>query len=194
MKGCVVLWNEDEQNKILSWWTAFQPMEIGKGASRSGWRAELRRAVQPADILLCSGFRSLYFDLAGTRWIKEENLLGIAGVAGVIAHIEVNDDGHTFAEQCALPIEGRDSPRVSELRFSQLQKSRSFDELFMRMRRAIQLLRKKTNVVSVADSVLHWFRERELGDVYTKPRDRILVRWGLDYFQQLSTAEKIKNP
>ena len=185
MKGCAVLWNEEDQKRILSWWNALQSREPGSGVSRSGWRAELRRAEKPTDALLSQGFRSLYLDLAGTVWIEEENLLGLAAVAGVIAHIDVNDESHSFAEMCAFPREGNGGPPVSEMRFSQLQKSRTFDELFTRMRRTVQLLRKRTNVISTADSILHWYRENELGDLYAKPRDRVLVRWGLDYFQQL---------
>ena len=160
MNGCVVLRKEEDQNRILSWWNSFQLRKSGLGPSRSGWRAELRRAESPTDVLLSQGFRALYLDMTGTWWSKEENLLGLAAVAGIVVHIDVNDDSHSFAESCALLREGSDNPRVSEMRFAQLQKSRTLDELFTRMRRTIQLLRRKTSVVSTADSVLHWYRER----------------------------------
>jgi CRISPR system Cascade subunit CasB len=170
-----VFWNSEDHTKLMAWWSSLK--------RNPGWRAELRRAVSPTDVLLCQGFRYLCYELAG-YWTQEQNLLGLAAVAGVVAHIE-NDNGQTFATACATPVEGKDKPAMSELRFAQLQKSRSLDELFTRMIRAIHLMRKSANPVSVADSILHWTKEMVNGDIDSDPRKRILVRWGLDYFQHL---------
>jgi CRISPR system Cascade subunit CasB len=170
-----VFWNSDDHTKLQSWWKSLQ--------ENRGWRAEMRRAKTPADILLCQGFKYLYYKLAG-YWTVDKNLLGLAAAAGVIAHIE-GDDGRSFAHACATPAEGSEKAALSELRFSQLQKSRSLDELFVRMIRAVHLLHNKASVVSVADTILHWAKEMVDGDVDEDPRNRILVRWGLDYFQNL---------
>jgi CRISPR system Cascade subunit CasB len=172
---CIVFWNEEDHEKLLKWWSSLK--------GNPGWRAELRRAESPADVLLCQGFRQLTYELAG-YWTKEQNLLGLAAVAGVLAHIEKNN-GKGFAETCAMPAEGgdREKPAMSELRFAQLQKSRTLNELFIRMVRAVRLLRKTVSPVSVADSILHWTREMVHGETETNPRNRLRVRWGLDYFQ-----------
>ena len=174
-KTYMVFWKSDDQEKLLVWWSSL--------ANNHGWRAELRRAESPADVLLCQGFRYLYYALAG-YWTREENLLGLAAVAGVIAHIDYLD-GRSFAEACATPVDGGSKSVMSELRFSQLQKSRTLDELYTRMIRAVHLLRKKSNPVSVADSILHWTKEMVNEEVDADPRNRIKVRWGLDYFQHL---------
>jgi CRISPR system Cascade subunit CasB len=171
----VVFWNKDDHSKLRSWWKSLQ--------ENPGWRAELRRAQSPADILLCQGFRYLYYKLAG-YWTMEKNLLGLATVAGVLAHIET-DDERSFAQACASSNDGSEKVTMSELRFAQLQKSRSIDEFFMRLIRAVHLLRKKANIVSVTDSILHWVKEMVDGEIDQDPRNRILVRWGLDYFQHL---------
>ena len=189
MRKCLALWDERDQKRIRLWWTALQSTGQSPGTNRSGWRAELRRAETPTDALLSQGFRALYSDLSGTRWTDEENILGLAAVAGVLAHIDVNDETHSFVEMCAISREDSSGPPVSEMRFSQLQKSRTLEELFTRMRRTIHMLRRKTNVISTADSILHWYRETEVGDVNVKPRERVLVRWGLDYFQQLARVK-----
>lgn len=168
----IVFWNSDDQTKLLSWWLSLK--------KNLGWRAELRRAETPADVLLCQGFRYLTYELAG-YWTQEQNLLGLAAVAGIVAHIDSNNE-KTFAESCA----SGDKPTVSELRFSQLQKSRTLDELFIRMIRTVHILKKTVNPLSVADSILHWSKEMVNGEIDTDPRKRILVRWGLDYFQHLS--------
>jgi CRISPR system Cascade subunit CasB len=181
MNKIFVFWRDDDQKKLLSWWSSLK--------DNHGWRAELRRAEKPEDVLLTKGFRSLYFELLGTKWIKEEYLLGLATAAGVMAHIEYNDTGYSFAESCAHDTENRKKPIVSELRFSQLQKSRSLEELFTRMRRTIKLLDSKASVVSVADCIMHWYREMVLGKEDAEPRNKIIVRWGLEYFQNLPMAE-----
>lgn len=168
----MVFWNSDDHTKLLSWWASLK--------KNPGWRAELRRAETPADVLLCQGFRYLCYELAG-RWTSEHNLLGLAAVAGVVAHIE-NDNGKSFAESCAT---GTDKPPVSELRFSQIQKSRSLDEIYIRMIRAVHMLNKTVNPVSVADNILHWIKETVNGEIDSDPRSRLLVRWGLEYFQHL---------
>ncbi len=167
--------NKEDPEKMKSWW--------GKLQENSGWRAELRRSENPADVLLCHGFRYLYYELAG-YWTQERNLLGLAAAAGIVSHIKYIDE-KSFTASCAASPEGKDKPALSELRFAQLQKSHTLDELYIRMIRAIHLLREKADPVSVADSILHWYKERENGEEENNPRNRILIRWGLDYFQHL---------
>ncbi len=168
-------WNEEDHRKLRKWWASFK--------NNPGWRAELRRAENPADVLLMQGFRILCFELSGL-WTQEPRLLALAAVAGILSHVETNDESKSFAAQCATPGEkNKDKPIMSELRFSQLQKSSSLDELYIRMVRAVRLLGKKANIISIADSVFHWTSEMIDGEVDNDPRKRILVRWGLDYFQ-----------
>lgn len=174
-------WNEEDHRKLRAWWASLK--------NNPGWRAELRRAEGPADILLSQGFRHLCFDLAGW-WTQEPRLLGLAAVAGIISHVETNDEFKSFAAQCATPGEkNKDKPQMSELRFSQLQKSRTLDELYIRMIRAVRLLGKKANIVSITDSIFHWTSEMMDGEVDNDPRKRILVRWGLDYFQSIPVSK-----
>lgn len=174
-KPYAVFWKEDDHEKLLSWWTSLK--------RKPGWRAELRRADTPADVLLCQGFRYLCYDLAG-YWTTEKNILGLAAVAGIVSHIDTDKTG-TFAENCAKAMDGRSKPAVSELRFSQLQKSRTLDELYTRMIRTIHLLKKSASPLSVADAILHWVKEMVNDNVDSDPRNRIRVRWGLDYFQNV---------
>jgi CRISPR system Cascade subunit CasB len=174
-------WNEEDHQKLRAWWSSLK--------NNPGWRAELRRAESPGDVLLSQGFRYLCFELTGW-WTQEPRLLGLAAVAGILSHVEKNDEFKSFAAQCATPGEkNKDKPLMSELRFSQLQKSRTLDELYIRFVRAIRLLGKKANIISVADSIFHWTSEMMDGEVDNDPRKRILVRWGLDYFQAIPVSK-----
>lgn len=176
----IAFWDGKDHEKLLSWWSSL--------SENPGWRSELRRAENPSDVLLCQGFRFLCYELAG-HWTKEYNLLGLAAVAGVLSHIDYQTDSF-FAVACATPAEGGSKPAMSELRFAQLQKSRTLDELYIRMVRAIHLLRKTASPLSVADSILHWYKEVLNGDINDDPRNRVQARWGLDYFQNLPGIKK----
>lgn len=79
---------------------------------------------------------------------------------------------------------------MSELRFAQLQKSRTLEELYIRFIRAVHLLRGVANPVSIADSILQWNKEIICGEIETIPREHILVRWSLEYFQNLQEVNK----
>lgn len=173
--------SEEDHQKLRVWWTSLK--------NNSGWRAELRRAESPGDVLLSQGFRYLCFELAGW-WMQEPRLLGLAAVAGILSYVENNDEFKSFAAQCATPGEiNKDKPLMSELRFSQLQKSRTLDELYIRMIRGVRLLGKKANIISIADNIFHWTSEMMDGEVNSDPRKRILVRWGLDYFQAIPVTK-----
>lgn len=176
MNRYYALWDVADQDKIRNWWETLQ--------KNPGWRAELKRTEKPEVVFLTKGFRVLYFEFRGSKWVKDEYLLGLAAMAGILAYIKKDDDC-SFAVSCARESDNSKKPVVSERRFSQLQKSRSLDELFTRMRRLIKLLGEKTSITSVADCVLHWFQEMVLGEAETEARNRILVRWGLEYFQSL---------
>jgi|WetSurMetagenome_2_1015567.scaffolds.fasta_scaffold00057_33 CRISPR system Cascade subunit CasB len=174
-------WSAEDHQKLRAWWASLK--------SNPGWRAELRRAESPGDVLLSQGFRYLCFELAGW-WTQEPRLLGLAAVAGILSHVEINEEVKSFAAQCATPGEkNEDKPQMSELRFSQLQKSRTIDELYIRMVRAVRLLGKKANIISIADGIFHWTSEMMDGEIDNDPRKRILVRWGLDYFQAIPVTK-----
>lgn len=179
----VELWNEEDRGNITEWW-----VEI-TGQGNRGFRAELRRAEKPEDVLLSRGFRLLYSRMAGTYWTREENILALAAVGGLLAHIKTNDTTSSFAGACGSAHKVGGKVAVSELRFSQLQKSRTLDELYTRMRRTILLLKGEANVLSVADSVFHWYADMVTNKIRENARNRILVRWGLDYFHAAERTE-----
>ena len=112
-------------------------------------------------------------------------LTNAAMVAAVIARVKENDKrGIGFAKSLALPKEGGSKAVMSELRFQQLQKSRTPEEFFVRICRAVDLLNRKANVVSLADDILHWLAEKRFGPA-SKPADRLAVRWASDYYAAL---------
>ena len=177
------LWEQSDRAALLSWWAMIAAVDSTGGPSSRGLRAAIRKCARIEDVFLTDAFRLLYYRLGDSFWTLDENVPGLACAAGVLSHVETNSAEGSFARQCAMHKAGSDRAVVSDLRFSQLQKSHSIDELFTRMRRTVLLLRRTVNVLSVADGVLQWYRENDLEQCETQARDRVLVRWGLEYFR-----------
>jgi len=163
-----------------------------------GDRARLRRAEKPEDILLTDAFFH-FLQQMPESWGEKKPMLTSAAVAGLLSHVKENrqtlSKGYqpkdknkpknmaSFAEQLATPVEGK-KPPMSELRFQQLQKSRSTDDFYRSVLRAIRLLNGKVNILSLANDVIHWNREFD-NQIAREPAKRLAVRWATDYFTVL---------
>lgn len=165
-------WTEEVQQKLCSW---FHWLDDNRGD-----RARLRRAETPDDVLLTEPFFNFLRQMPES-WAMQKNLPVSAMVAAVLAHVKANEGKKSFAAQLALPKPGTDRSRMSELRFQQLQKSRTPDEFFRRLIRAVKLADGQVNIISLADSIWCWMNEYRYG-TSLKPFDRLAVRWANDYY------------
>ena len=163
-----------------------------------GDRARLRRAERPEDILLTDAFFN-FLNRMPDSWREKKPILTSAAVAGLLAHVK--EDRQTlskvfqpkdenkpkkrasFAEQLATPAKSK-KPPMSELRFQQLQKSRTTDDFYRRVLRAIHLLNGKVNISSLANDIIHWHLEFN-HQIDREPAKRLAVRWATDYFTAL---------
>ena len=148
-----------------------------------GDRARLRRAESPDDVLLTEPFFR-FLQQMPEAWAEPKMLLSSALVAATLAHVKEPRDGETFAAQLASPKEGGKTARMSELRFQQLRKSHDPEEFFKRLLRAIRLADNRINIISLAESILHWMNEYRYG-VDREPQKRLAVRWATDYYTSL---------
>jgi len=186
----------DERNALQRWHRLLD--------DNRGDRARLRRAERPEDILLTDAFFH-FLQQMPESWQKKNRILTSAAVAGLLSHVK--EDKQTlskvyqpkdenkpkniasFAEQLATPVEGKKKPPMSELRFQQLQKSRTTDDFYRRVLRAIRLLDGKVNVPSLANDIIHWHQEFD-NQIDRKPANRLAVRWATDYFTALPKENK----
>lgn len=162
-------------DKLLEWWKWLD--------DNRGDRARLRRADGPEDVLLTGAF-SRFLSEMPEDWAESGRLLSSALVAAVVAHVKDNNAASSFASQLATPKDGGDKPRMSELRFQQLQKSRDPSEFFRRMLRAVRMLDGNVNILSLAEDMLHWMHEYRKG-LDRKPQDRLAFCWANDYYRTL---------
>lgn len=169
-----------------------------------GDRARLRRAERAEDVLLTEAFFSFQQKMPN-EWRDSKPVFSSAAVVGLMSHVKEDrlqtsrgyqpKDKHkprrkaSFAEQLATHPVGGTKPPMSELRFQQLQKSRTTGDFYRGIVRAIRLLDGRVNIISLAEDILHW--HQEFNDRPDKnPRNRLAVRWATDYFTALQNKAK----
>lgn len=158
--------------------------DSGKGGQAE--RATLRRAQAPQELILTPGLRSLLHSqgIPACAAHDADTLVAVAMIAGALAHCKQHNDKASFAAQLAMPADKGGKAPMSEARFSRLQKSRDHDEFYRNLVRAIALVRGKVNIISLADSILHWCQEYRYG-VNRQPIKRLAVSWAQDYYAAL---------
>src|SRR5262245_15228276 len=109
--------------KLLEWWNWLE--------DNRGDRARLRRVESPDDVLLTEEF-SHFLHVMPENWSESRQLPAAALVAAIVAHVKEDVRGSNFAAQLAASKDSGDKPRMSELRFRQLQKSHDPTEFFRR--------------------------------------------------------------
>ena len=169
--------SEQDLNALQTWWESLQKYP--------GERAQLRRVSNSDDVLLSSAFVRFLRQMPGYWGVapggKGIGLTDAAMVASVLARVKEPDKSHSFATSLAQPKEKGGKAVMSELRFQQLQKSRTEQEFFTRMCRAVDLLGGKVHILSLADSILHWLTEFRSAPA-SRPQDRLAVKWAMDYY------------
>ena len=165
-----------------------------------GDRARLRRAERAEDVLLTDAFYR-FLQTMPHGWRDESRIFSAAAVAGLLSHVRENHQppsrkqqdkkdkeakrvAASFAEQLGTPVEGQKRPYMSELRFQQLLKSRTTDEFYRNVRRAVQLLGGRVNILSLANDIIQWHKEFDR-QIDRRPSKRLAVRWATDYFSVL---------
>ncbi len=187
---------DDQVRKVVAtWWARLHGIDnksaAPQQANQRGARAELRRSKSLDAVLLTEGFRNLWQALLETGQCRERDMLAWACVAAALAEVrqQPTNESATFAQCLGEQKERTGRPYMSELRFAQLQKSRSGDDFLMRVRRALALINKTAPVLSLADNIMHWFHEQR-DNQSAPPTDRLAVRWATDYFTAVSAYEK----
>ena len=169
--------SEEERKALLTWW---QSLENNRAE-----RAQLRRISNSNDVLLTPAFGKFLRQMPAYWGVGPgEQGIGLADaamVATVLARVKEHKEDNSFATSLAQPKEKGGKAAMSELRFQQLQKSRTEQEFFTRICRAVDLLGGRVNILSLADSILHWLTEFRFAPA-TRPQNRLAVKWASDYY------------
>jgi CRISPR system Cascade subunit CasB len=148
-----------EYQALIVWWR-----ELDKNR---GERAVLRRSRTLAEVAFSRAFHRLRLALSGLGHVDYE---GLALVAGLAAHVRIDNEGSPIAEQMATG-HSDGSARVSGLRFRRILKMEEQNEFFAGMARIIALLGGTVNLQSLAQSVYFW-------------NDRTRKTWAFEYYSK----------
>jgi CRISPR system Cascade subunit CasB len=141
---------ENQRGKILhQWW-------FGLEKDRAS-RAVLRRCATLNDVALSGAYQRFYrFMLASNAW--DENFSSwqndkLAMIAGLLSHIE-KETTESLPHRMSESVGER--PALSELRFRDLLKIETNDDLFISLKRALPLISKTANIYQLANDVYWW--------------------------------------
>lgn len=141
---------ESHFGKVLhSWW---QGLEEDRAS-----RAILRRCATLDAVTLSPAYQRFYrYMLACNCWSADAAPWQndkLAAIAGLLAHVKTDDTQRLSVKMSEL---NGDRPLVSELRFRDLLKVETTDDLFISLRRALPLVGHQASVYQLARDVYWW--------------------------------------
>lgn len=180
-------------SKVVEWWKDLTGNKVDQDGSqkkvdagRNGERAELRRCSMPQQVLICKGFHRLRLNIDEN--LDNEMTMALGVVAGLCSHIKTLETKIPFPAMLATPVEkDKASPPLSELRFQKIVKSRTPEELYTHLRRAIHILKNRGNISSITDGVFLWFKNRNNPAINIK--ETLLFQWSNEYFNTILKIE-----
>ncbi|MFM9435415.1 CRISPR system Cascade subunit CasB [Janthinobacterium sp. CG_23.3] len=118
-------------------------------------RAILRRCATLDAVALSVPYQRFYRYMLGCGWppnARHAELDKLAAIAGLLAHVKTDASERLSATMSPLNAD----LLVSELRFRDLLKIETTDDLFVSLRRALPLVKHTANVEQLARDVYGW--------------------------------------
>ncbi|WP_438864532.1 type I-E CRISPR-associated protein Cse2/CasB [Neptunicella sp.] len=183
---------------VLRWWQSmFLPTEQLKDKritpAPSAHKAQLKRAESLDAVMLTAGFRALWLSLpeeliADKSEEKQIELMEcFAAIAAALVQVKSN-----VTDKLAT-VAGRktdsDKSTISELRFFQLQNTKTPDDFIRKLRRILQQVKGEVSVEGLAVDIQKWFSEYR-GSRPNQASKRIGVEWAMDYYRAASSKAK----
>lgn len=133
----------------------------------------LRRCRAPAEVVMVPAYHRLRLSLKDNWHVNDQQL---AVVAGVVSHLDSDENSGTCAEQMARSKEKGGPSKVSGLRFRRLLKVNTPDEEYMALVRMVHLMGRTANLRDLAGSAYQW-------NEYTKKN------WAISYYEKAPGTE-----
>ncbi|WP_434131205.1 type I-E CRISPR-associated protein Cse2/CasB [Methylocaldum sp. GT1BB] len=175
-----------DKQGLRDWWEELQGISK-ENANHRGERAELRRCDNIDQIFAGAGPMFVRLCRRLPYW-SQRYPEALAVLAALLARVE-KCSGHSFAAQLGTPKDGLARPVMSEFRFQKMQKVTNWDELFINLRRAVDLLGNEVNVISLADTIFLWAQKLN-GEIDIPEVRRLPFELAKDYYSKTLELEK----
>lgn len=119
-------------------------------------RAVLRRCATLNEVTLSDAYQRFYRYMLACGWSENASDWQrdkLAAIAGLLAHVKT--EGTQRLPLLMSELNG-DKPRMSELRFRDLLKVETTDDLFISLRRALPLIDHRASIEQLARDVYWW--------------------------------------
>lgn len=140
---------ESHFGKVLhQWWEGLEDDRAS--------RAILRRCPTLDEITLSPPYQRFYRYMLACNWPADAAPWRndkLAAIAGLLAHIKTDDVQRLSVRMSEV---SGDKPLVSELRFRDLLKVDTTDDLFVSLRRILPLVAYQTDIYQLANDVYWW--------------------------------------
>lgn len=133
---------------LVNWW---EKLEKDRAS-----RAVLRRCATLDAVSLSDAYQRFYRYMLACGWSEnysEWQRDKLAAIAGLVAHIKVDDRQRLPIKMSEL---AGDRPLVSEIRFRDLLKVETTDDLFTSLRRILPLIDHQASIEQLAHDVYWW--------------------------------------
>lgn len=170
----------------LSWWHRLVATDgrDSHSAFPRAYAAILKRCNSLDEILMTAPFQELWLSLPESKRTPNRMMLS-ALLVSALANVKTNSEKE-LAKAMAEPAQADGSmPRVSQLRFQQLIKSRTHEEFSRRLRRIVKQLDNTVSVASLVNDVENWFWQSRHPQKPVKPENRQTLIWAMEYYQAL---------
>ena len=140
---------EGHFGKVLyRWWQGLEEQRAS--------RAMLRRCSTLDEVSLTPAYQRFYRYMLACNWPADAELWQndkLAAIAGLLAHVKTDDAQRLSLKMSEL---SGDKPLVSELRFRDLLKIDTTDDLFISLRRALPLIGYQVSIHQMASDIYWW--------------------------------------
>ena len=161
---------------VLGWWRkSLRPGEEMETGEVRGFRARLRRAQGPLQVLAEPRSVALYDELTTARG-RRLDPIKFAALAHLLASVKQHE-----SRRIARAFGMGETPALSPLRFQHLIRIEAPEPLGEALRRALPLIGHSCNVAALADDFLYW-------------NEQIRAGWCFDYFGKASPEMPVAVP
>ena len=162
-----MLIKDEERERLFKWW-----LEL---LDNSGRRAQLKRCASPEEAALIPETFKV------KTILPKASIEACATIAGILSALKKECLSVSLPLGKQLAVEKNSRPLFSETRFRQLLSSKTWNELYTHLRRAVGILDGMVNPIPLTEFILRWDWEAKYAATQA-PGKSLVFELSRDYY------------